>query len=102
MLDAAIVCRVVSGCRGAPGFKLTKRYPFARQWGAFVFDASSSRLYVSHGTEVEVVNADSGKLVGQVEDTLGVQRDSNRSQLAPWFRDQWKRIDRIGLRQPKH
>ncbi|HEY6272965.1 MAG TPA: hypothetical protein VIX19_13365, partial [Terriglobales bacterium] len=36
------------------------------------FDGSSNRLYASHGTEVNVVDADSGKVLGKVEDTPGV------------------------------
>jgi DNA-binding beta-propeller fold protein YncE len=58
----------------APGFKVTKKYPVPGNGGFdyIVFDASSNRLYVSHGTEVDVLDADSGKLLGKVEDTPGV------------------------------
>jgi len=58
----------------APGFKVTKKYPVPGDGGFdyIVFDGSSNRLYVSHGTEVDVVDADSGKVVGKVEDTPGV------------------------------
>jgi DNA-binding beta-propeller fold protein YncE len=37
-----------------------------------VFDNSSNRLYVSHGTEVDILDADSGTVLGKVEDTPGV------------------------------
>jgi YVTN family beta-propeller protein len=37
-----------------------------------VFDGSANRVYASHGTEVDVLDADSGKLLGKVEDTPGV------------------------------
>jgi DNA-binding beta-propeller fold protein YncE len=58
----------------APGFKVTKKYPVPGDGGFdyIVFDNSSNRLYVSHGTEVNVVDADSGKVLGKIEDTLGV------------------------------
>jgi DNA-binding beta-propeller fold protein YncE len=58
----------------APGFKVTKTYPVPGNGGFdyIVFDAPSNRLYVSHGTEVNVVDADSGKLLGTVHDTPGV------------------------------
>jgi DNA-binding beta-propeller fold protein YncE len=58
----------------APGFKITKRYPVPGDGGFdyIVFDGSSNRLYVSHGTEVAVLDADSGKVVGKIEDTPGV------------------------------
>src|SRR5205807_706784 len=58
----------------APGFKVTKKFPVAGDGGFdyIVFDNSSNRLYVSHGTEVDVVDADSGKALGKIENTPGV------------------------------
>jgi hypothetical protein len=58
----------------APGFKVAKKYPVPGDGGFdyVVFDGSSNRLYVSHGTEVDVLDAASGKLLGKVEDTPGV------------------------------
>ena len=37
-----------------------------------VFDGSANRLYVSHGTKVDVLDADSGKVLGAIADTPGV------------------------------
>jgi DNA-binding beta-propeller fold protein YncE len=53
---------------------VTKKYPVPGDGGFdyIVFDGSTERLYVSHGTEVDVVDANSGKLLGKVEDTPGV------------------------------
>lgn len=58
----------------APGFKATKKYAVPGDGGFdyIVFDSSSNRLYVSHGTKVDVLDADSGKVLGTVEDTPGV------------------------------
>ncbi len=58
----------------APGFKVTRKYPLPGDGGFdyVVFDGSASRVYVSHGTEVDVVDADSGKILGTVEHTPGV------------------------------
>jgi DNA-binding beta-propeller fold protein YncE len=58
----------------APGFKVTKRFPVPGDGGFdyVTFDASSNRVYASHGTEVDVLDADSGKLLGKVADTPGV------------------------------
>ena len=58
----------------APGFKVTKKYSVPGDGGFdyIVFYASMNRLYVSHGTEVNVLDADSGKLLGTVQDTPGV------------------------------
>ena len=58
----------------APGFKVAKKYPVPGDGGSdyIVFDNSSNRLYVSHGTEVNILDADSGTVLGKVEDTPGV------------------------------
>jgi YVTN family beta-propeller protein len=58
----------------APGFKITKRYPVPGDSGFdyIVFDGSSNRLYVSHGVEMDVLDADSGQVLGKVEPTPGV------------------------------
>src|SRR5260370_32923487 len=37
-------------------------------WDYITFDASTRRLYISHNTEVKVVDADSGAIVGSVSD----------------------------------
>jgi len=58
----------------APGFKVTQHYPIPGDSGFdyIVFDNSSNRLYVSHGIEVNVLDAGSGEILGKVEDTPGV------------------------------
>jgi len=58
----------------APGFKLTKHYAVPGDGGFdyVTFDTSSNRVYVSHENEVDVLDADSGKLLGKVADTPGV------------------------------
>lgn len=58
----------------APGFKVTKKYPVPGDGGFdyVTFDSSSNRLYLSHGAEVNVLDADTGKVLGKVEDTPGV------------------------------
>src|ERR1700736_3463838 len=58
----------------APGFKVTKKYPVPGDGGFdyIVFDGSTNRLYVSHGNVVDVLDADSGKVLGKVEATPGV------------------------------
>src|SRR5438477_5416209 len=58
----------------APGFKVTKRYPVPGDGGFdyVVFDSSSNRLYLSHGSKVDVLDASSGEVLGKVEDTPGV------------------------------
>jgi len=56
------------------GFKVTKKYPVPGDGGFdyIAFDNSANRLYVSHGTEVNVLDADSGEVLGKIEETPGV------------------------------
>ncbi|HEX4749010.1 MAG TPA: hypothetical protein VH302_05660 [Bryobacteraceae bacterium] len=58
----------------APGYKVAKQYPVPGNGGFdyIVFDGSQDRLYVSHGTEVDVVDAGSGQVLGKIENTPGV------------------------------
>jgi DNA-binding beta-propeller fold protein YncE len=55
-------------------FKVSKRYPVPGNGGFdyIVFDGSADRLYVSHGTQVAVLDAASGKVVGTIANTPGV------------------------------
>jgi len=56
------------------GYKVVGRYPIGGTggWDYINIDSSARRLYVSHSTQVEVVDADSGKIVGTIADTPGV------------------------------
>ena len=74
VLAVVLILSALAMAANAPGFKLTARYPVPGD-GSFdyiVFDGSSNRLYVSHQTEVDVVDAESGKMLGKIEDTPGV------------------------------
>src|SRR6266705_3930993 len=56
------------------GYHLLKKIPFGAAPGGLeyfdyiTFDTATRRLYLSHGTEVKVVNADSGSVAGTVSD----------------------------------
>ena len=56
------------------GYHLLKKIPFGAAPGPIeyfdyiTFDAATRRVYLSHGTEFKVVEADSGKVVGTVSD----------------------------------
>jgi DNA-binding beta-propeller fold protein YncE len=60
--------------QGATGYKVVDRYPIGGVGGFdyITIDSSARRLYVSHATQVEVLDADSGKVVGTIPDTPGV------------------------------
>ena len=56
------------------GYKVTGRYPIAGSggWDYVTLDGEARRIYVSHATQVEVLDADSGKMIGTISDTPGV------------------------------
>jgi YVTN family beta-propeller protein len=58
----------------AEGLSVTKKIPIAGQggWDYLAVDEGGRRLYVSHGTQVEVLDVDSGAIVGKIANTPGV------------------------------
>src|SRR5438132_3613825 len=60
--------------QGGSNYKVVDRYPVPGVGGFdyVTLDGATRRLYVSHATQVEVVDADNGKLVGTITDTPGV------------------------------
>ena len=60
--------------QGGSGYKVETRYSVPGNGGFdyVAIDSAARRLYISHGTEVNVVDADNGKLVGTIADTPGV------------------------------
>ena len=55
------------------------------RWDYPFVDSASHRLYVSHGTQVEVVDTRSGQLVGSVADTAGVHGVAVAAELGLGF-----------------
>ena len=60
--------------QSSTGYKVVGRYPIGGVGGFdyISIDSSARRLYVSHGTQVEVLDADNGKIIGTIADTPGV------------------------------
>ena len=60
--------------QGGTNYKVVDRYPIGGVGGFdyIAIDSSARRLYVSHATQVEVLDADSGKILGTIPDTPGV------------------------------
>jgi len=56
------------------GYHVIGRYSIGGKgsWDYISIDSDARRLYVSHDTQVEVLNADTGEKVGQISDTPGV------------------------------
>src|SRR5438876_731588 len=60
--------------QAATGYKVQTRYPVpgTGSWDYVTLDSAARRLYISHATQVDVLDADTGKLVGTIPDTPGV------------------------------
>jgi YVTN family beta-propeller protein len=65
---------LAASAQTAGGYHVTKKIPIAGEgsWDYLTVDESARRLYVSHGTQVEVLDVDSGAIVGKIANTLGV------------------------------
>jgi DNA-binding beta-propeller fold protein YncE len=59
---------------GATDYKIVARYPLSGTggWDYLMVDNATRRIFISHATQVDVVDADSGKPVGTIPDTPGV------------------------------
>ncbi|MFZ0773908.1 MAG: YncE family protein [Candidatus Sulfotelmatobacter sp.] len=71
----------------AKGFAITKKIPVPGQgsWDYLAVDEGARRLYVSHGTQVEVMDVDSGAIVGKIENTPGVHGIAIAAELGRGF-----------------
>ena len=92
------VCGFVLLCAGlslarAPegGYHLLKKYDLGaapggkEYWDYITFDKATRRLYVSHNTEVKVVDADTGAIVGSITDLRRVHGTALVSELGRGF-----------------
>jgi len=59
--------------RAADSYQITKKIPIPGQggWDYLTVDEGARRLYVSHGTQVEVLDVDSGSIAGKIANTSG-------------------------------
>jgi YVTN family beta-propeller protein len=69
------------------GYHLIKKIPIAGEgsWDYLTVDESARRLYVSHGTQVEVLDVDSGAIVGKIPNTPGVHGIAIAAELGRGF-----------------
>jgi DNA-binding beta-propeller fold protein YncE len=69
-----LVAFAIPSGAAADSYVIAKKIPIPGQgsWDYLTVDEAARRLYVSHGTQVEVLDVDSGTIVGKVPDTLGV------------------------------
>ncbi|HTS37611.1 MAG TPA: hypothetical protein VMH04_18190 [Candidatus Solibacter sp.] len=70
LLFTALAASAASG----PGYHVTATYKLGGEggWDYLLADADARRVYISRGTHVMVIDADTGKSVGDIPDTPGV------------------------------
>jgi DNA-binding beta-propeller fold protein YncE len=70
-----LLCLFLGGALlGQSGYSVVKKIPIPGEgsWDYLTVDEGARRLYVSHATQVEVVDIGSGTVVGKIENTPGV------------------------------
>src|SRR5436309_12969982 len=77
----------VSAAPGASGYKVIKTVPISGEggWDYVYVDSDARRVYVSHATQVVVLDADSYEVVGNIPDTQGVHGIAIASDLGRGF-----------------
>lgn len=70
----ALLLAVAAAASSTSGYHLLKTIPVPGDggWDYLTVDEGARRLYVSHGTQVDVLDVDSGAIVGKISDTPGV------------------------------
>ncbi|MFZ1008834.1 MAG: YncE family protein, partial [Candidatus Sulfotelmatobacter sp.] len=65
---------MLAAAANAGGYSVTKKIPITGQgsWDYLTVDEDARRLYVSHGTQVEVLDIDSLNVIGNIPKTPGV------------------------------
>ena len=74
VLAAGVVACALVVLAASSGYHAARTFAIggAGGWDYSTVDAKAGRLYVSHGTEVDVIDLASGKVAGKVPDTKGV------------------------------
>jgi YVTN family beta-propeller protein len=74
LVSVLFVMMAVGAAFGAEGYKVLNKIKIGGTggWDYVAVDSSAHRLYATHGTIVEVVDLDSGKVVGQITQLHGV------------------------------
>jgi DNA-binding beta-propeller fold protein YncE len=74
LLAAGVPALAQAAPGGGNGYHVARKITVGGDgfWDYLTYDAVRHRLFLSHGTRVEVVDPDSGKVVGRIEDTPGV------------------------------
>lgn len=73
-LSLALLLTGLAALAAAPGYHLLKTIPVPGDggWDYVAVDSAARRVYVSHGTEVVVLDADTYAVLGKIDDLKGV------------------------------
>jgi YVTN family beta-propeller protein len=82
-----LICTFLVAAACAAEYSVTRKISIAGQgsWDYLTVDEANRRLYVSHGTQVEVLDVDSGAIVGKIENTPGVHGIAIAAELGRGF-----------------
>ena len=82
-----LACSSAVSVMAADHYHVTKKIPIPGEgsWDYLTVDESARRLYVAHGTQVEVIDLESGTVVGKIENTPGVHGIAVATQLGRGF-----------------
>jgi len=71
---AAVIAMLPISASAAGSYHLSKTIPVGGNggWDYLTVDDAARRVYVSHGTEVDVLDADTGAVAGKIENLQGV------------------------------
>jgi DNA-binding beta-propeller fold protein YncE len=71
---AVLSCALLAAPASSGGYSVIKKIPLpgTGSWDYLTVDEAARRLYVSHGTQVEVLDIDALTVVGSIPKTLGV------------------------------
>jgi DNA-binding beta-propeller fold protein YncE len=69
-----VVLLAVAVAASAPGYHIVNTWKLGGEggWDYLKIDSEARRMYISRGTKVVVIDADSGKPIGEIADTQGV------------------------------
>jgi YVTN family beta-propeller protein len=74
LIFALSLSLLAASAQTAGGYHVIKKIPIPGEgsWDYLTVDEAARRLYVSHGTQIEVLDVDSGAIFGKIANTLGV------------------------------
>lgn len=87
VLSTAMLAAIHVHAAGASGYHLVKTIPVSGNegWDYIAVDSDARRVYVSHGTHVVVLDADTYAEVGNIPDTQGVHGIAIAAELGRGF-----------------